>query len=158
MALWLGYLLRFGFRGFGLIALPKALCNNAPWVLPHSPAPHLHPNIHAMPTSNDQDTLMASSSSVPTLSTPAASGSASKRDNLDIQDKYRKLKKRFFELEEVGGPFCSLSRTFRERALTRANKLETQGNVDGAPEIGRAEREDTPGARVRGILFLQTRR
>jgi hypothetical protein len=111
-----------------------------------------------MPANNDQDTLMASSSGVPTLSTPAASGSASKRDNLDIQDKYRKLKKRFFELEEVGGPFSSLSRISRERALTRANKLETQGNLDGTPEIGREEREDTPGARVRRIPLLHTRR
>ena len=133
-------------------------CNNAPWVLPHSPSPHLHSDTHAMPANNDQDTLIGSSSGVPTLSTPAASTSASKRDNLDIQDKYRKLKKRFFELEEVGGPFCSLSRISRERALTRANKLETQGNLDGTPEIGREEREDTPGARVRRIPFLQTRR
>ncbi|KAJ2914714.1 hypothetical protein MD484_g5689, partial [Candolleomyces efflorescens] len=61
-----------------------------------------------MPPNSDKDIVMGSSSSsapaappsTSTATAPAASGSSKSRDNLEIQDKYRKLKRRFFELEE----------------------------------------------------------
>ncbi|KAF6754879.1 hypothetical protein DFP72DRAFT_353971 [Ephemerocybe angulata] len=99
-----------------------------------------------MPPPGDTDSPPGPAPSVQTLtatSQPAAP--ASKRDNLEVQEKYRKLKKRFFELEEKhketstelqrSGERNVRMREEREQLLERIMELEQQGHGSpGSPD------------------------